>query len=75
MHQRELSRGVESSDRLHQRERRIGSIDCHDHTHTLLLSQTPLLIKIDGACATLLKRVDIARTRRMTKRAWTVMAR
>jgi hypothetical protein len=75
MHQRELSRGVESSDRTHQLECRIGSIYRHDHPHTLLLSQAPLFVKVDGACTTLLKRLDFARTRRMTRRAWTVMAR
>ena len=44
MHQRELNRGVESSDGLYQLECRIRSIDCHDDTHTLLLSQTPLTV-------------------------------
>ena len=60
---------------MHELECRIGSIYCHDHTHTLLLSQAPLFVKVDGECTTLLKRFDFARTRRMTRRAWTVMAR
>src|SRR5262245_51208134 len=75
MHQRELSRSVESSDRMHQLECRIGSIYCHDHTHTFLLSQAPLFVKVAAECTTLLKCLDFARTRSMTRCAWTGMAR